>query len=419
MLEPGSRAGGAATRLAARARSPRRRARALPAPDARRASRRGPRRAGLMRLDPGRCTRSKRRTLRRWLAEHGQGPRRGRRALGPDRAADAQPARRAGLAGARRVRLSHRAVVGADAGDIGFHQATLEETIGEPAERALRDAGVEVQTGLARGAVRRGPRRLRGRRPRGRRARPRAPRRWCSRCRTARGDAARAAAGRVRARAARTGQLSDREPARGLRPAGHRLSFAAGVGTPVQYVFDRTRAAGAPAGCQYLAVSLSGAEHEMAMSVDGLRERYLPALRELFPRARDAARALPGDARARRHVSRRARGRQAASRSAHPVAGPRAGGLVDSHRLAGDARGGGAERPRRRRGRAAGARPGGAARQAHERERRRAAVRPSAGHAHGRCPAGGGAVSSLKRAATAQDRQPSCSSLRRCASRPR
>src|SRR5208282_3716483 len=64
--------------------------------------------------------------------------------------------------------------------------------------------------------------------------------------------------------------------------------FAAGVGTPVQYVFDRTAAAGAPAGCQYLAVSLSGAEHEMGMSVDRLRERYLPALRELFPRAREA-----------------------------------------------------------------------------------------------------------------------------------
>ncbi len=64
--------------------------------------------------------------------------------------------------------------------------------------------------------------------------------------------------------------------------------FAAGVGTPVQYLFDRTAAGGAPSGCQYLAVSLSGAEREMRMSVDALRERYLPALRELFPRAREA-----------------------------------------------------------------------------------------------------------------------------------
>ena len=66
--------------------------------------------------------------------------------------------------------------------------------------------------------------------------------------------------------------------------------FAAGVGTPVQYLFDRTAAAGAPAGCQYLAVSLSGAEREMAMSVDALRERYLPALRAAAPaRARRPA----------------------------------------------------------------------------------------------------------------------------------
>jgi uncharacterized protein with NAD-binding domain and iron-sulfur cluster len=35
-------------------------------------------------------------------------------------------------------------------------------------------------------------------------------------------------------------------------------------------------------------VSLSGAEREMAMSVEGLRERYEPALRELLPRARGA-----------------------------------------------------------------------------------------------------------------------------------
>jgi hypothetical protein len=65
-------------------------------------------------------------------------------------------------------------------------------------------------------------------------------------------------------------------------------SFAAGVDTPVQYLFDRTAAAGAPTGSQYLAVSLSGAEREMGMSVDALRERYLPALEQLLPRARQA-----------------------------------------------------------------------------------------------------------------------------------
>jgi protoporphyrinogen oxidase len=64
--------------------------------------------------------------------------------------------------------------------------------------------------------------------------------------------------------------------------------FAAGVESPVQYTFDRGAAGGVGEGCQYLAVSLSGAEQEMGMSVDALRERYVPALAELFPRARAA-----------------------------------------------------------------------------------------------------------------------------------
>jgi uncharacterized protein with NAD-binding domain and iron-sulfur cluster len=64
--------------------------------------------------------------------------------------------------------------------------------------------------------------------------------------------------------------------------------FAAGVGTPVQYLFDRTTASGIPPGSQYLAVSLSGAAREMGMSMDALRERYLPALSALLPRARRA-----------------------------------------------------------------------------------------------------------------------------------
>jgi hydroxysqualene dehydroxylase len=56
----------------------------------------------------------------------------------------------------------------------------------------------------------------------------------------------------------------------------------------VQYLFDRTAAAGAPPGTQYLAVSLSGADREMAMSVDALRELYVPAIAELLPAARAA-----------------------------------------------------------------------------------------------------------------------------------
>jgi squalene-associated FAD-dependent desaturase len=63
--------------------------------------------------------------------------------------------------------------------------------------------------------------------------------------------------------------------------------FVAGVGTPVQWVFDRTESAGLGAG-QYLAVSLSAAETESQMTVDELREQYLAALAELLPAARGA-----------------------------------------------------------------------------------------------------------------------------------
>ncbi len=64
------------------------------------------------------------------------------------------------------------------------------------------------------------------------------------------------------------------------------LPFAAGVRTPVQWVFDRTRAAGGPG--QYLVVSLSGADDEIAWRSSDLMARYLTALSQLFPQARGA-----------------------------------------------------------------------------------------------------------------------------------
>ena len=65
------------------------------------------------------------------------------------------------------------------------------------------------------------------------------------------------------------------------------LPFAAGVGTPVQWVFDRTASAAVERG-QYLVVSLSAGDAELGMTVDELRDRYLPALAELLPPAREA-----------------------------------------------------------------------------------------------------------------------------------
>ncbi|TCK20510.1 hydroxysqualene dehydroxylase HpnE [Pseudonocardia endophytica] len=68
--------------------------------------------------------------------------------------------------------------------------------------------------------------------------------------------------------------------------------FAAAVGSPVQWVFDRTGPSGAgrshPDGAQYLAVSQSAADDLVGEPLAALRERFLPALAALFPAARTA-----------------------------------------------------------------------------------------------------------------------------------
>ncbi len=63
--------------------------------------------------------------------------------------------------------------------------------------------------------------------------------------------------------------------------------FAAGVKSPVQYVFNRTPAQWRD-GRQYVAISLSGATADSLLRNEALAERYLPALAALLPRARDA-----------------------------------------------------------------------------------------------------------------------------------
>ena len=89
--------------------------------------------------------------------------------------------------------------------------------------------------------------------------------------------------------------------------------LAAALDSPVQFMFDRTRASGAREG-QLVAVSLSHAVGEIGSSVASLRERYLPALARLLPAAAAATvldfavthepratfRAAPGTARLRR-----------------------------------------------------------------------------------------------------------------------
>jgi monoamine oxidase len=258
-------------------------------------------------------------TLGDWLARHGQGP----------QAVEALwdliarptlnlPAAQASLAlGAFVFRTG--LLSSADAGDIGFHVGTLRKTIGEPAGRALGRAGVEVRLGWRAEKLQRTASGLevygRGERNGGDAEEEGAPRRdgregraetdgEGSESREREGLSAEVAI--VAVPHARAGallealmpELSRRLGLLGSSPIVNlhvvydrpvcEEPFAAGVRTPVQYLFDRTAAAGAPVGCQYLAVSLSGAEREMRMSVDALRERYLPALRELLPRAREA-----------------------------------------------------------------------------------------------------------------------------------
>jgi squalene-associated FAD-dependent desaturase len=63
--------------------------------------------------------------------------------------------------------------------------------------------------------------------------------------------------------------------------------FFAALGSPVQWVFDRTEASGLAEG-QYLALSQSAAQDEIDEPVAALRERYLPELERLLPGARGA-----------------------------------------------------------------------------------------------------------------------------------
>jgi hydroxysqualene dehydroxylase len=173
-----------------------------------------------------------------------------------------------------------------DAGDIGFHMRPLSETIGEPAERVLTQAGVEVKLGVRAESVLRRDGALQVH------TNGLALEAEAVVCAIPHGRAASLLEPLLGDEAARWMKLGE-SPIVNIHVVYDRpvcdLRFAAGVDTPVQYVFDRTAAVELPDGCQYLAVSLSGAEREMGESAEQLRERYLRALAELFPRARQAA----------------------------------------------------------------------------------------------------------------------------------
>jgi squalene-associated FAD-dependent desaturase len=64
-------------------------------------------------------------------------------------------------------------------------------------------------------------------------------------------------------------------------------AFFAGFGSPLQWVFDRTRSSGLANG-QYLVVSLSAADAYVGLGLEALRARFLPAFEQLLPASRDA-----------------------------------------------------------------------------------------------------------------------------------
>ncbi len=240
----------------------------------------------LVRADP-RSSELERITLGQWLARHGQDER-SVAALWDLIALPSLNLRAAEASAAMGVFVFRTGLLeSASGGDIGFHERPQSEVIDIPARRELRRAGVEVVLGARVGRIARAADGFEL---------------------TCEGEREPLRAGSVvvavpHMRAATL--LAELLPAtaRDLVQMGttpivnvhvvydRRVcdwSFAGGVDTPVQYLFDRSAVAGVPRGHQYLAVSLSGAEEEMRMSAEQLRDRYLTALCELFPRARGA-----------------------------------------------------------------------------------------------------------------------------------
>ncbi len=242
----------------------------------------------LARLDPGDPA-LERETFGAWLARHGQDER-AVAALWDLIALPTMnvPAAEASLALAAFV-FRTGLLSSASAGDIGFHVATLQEILGDPARRALERAGVEVRLGWrAERLERDGERYALTGRSGGEEQRLEAEATVVALPHDRAGGLLEPLLG---ANAGRPAALAS-SPIVNLHIVYDRRvldePFAAGVGTPVQYLFDRGAAAGVPPGCQYLAVSLSGASQEMECSIEELRERYVPAMRELLPGARDA-----------------------------------------------------------------------------------------------------------------------------------
>ena len=225
------------------------------------------------------------RTFGDWLAEHGQSP----NAVDslwnlialPTLNLDAGEASLAMAAFVFQTGLLNDAT----AGDVGYARLPLSAIHAEPSARALRSAGVDVRTGW-----------------RAERVEPKGSGELAvvGADEVVESDGVVVALPHTRAAGVLPEDALD-EPAHLARLGSSPIvnlhvvydrrvmdfDLAAGVGSPVQWVFDRTSESGLADG-QHLAISLSGAEREAQMSRDELRERFLPAVGELLPRARGA-----------------------------------------------------------------------------------------------------------------------------------
>jgi squalene-associated FAD-dependent desaturase len=172
-----------------------------------------------------------------------------------------------------------------DAADIGYATAPLGAVHGDAANRALSSAGVEVRLRSPVGSIEPEP---------------------DGRFTVSTGETALSATAVIVAvphdrvpALLPPAALSDpgRLPALGSSPivnvhviydrAVTHLPFAAGLRTPVQWVFDRTGPSGIERG-QYLAVSVSAADREIDLPTEQLRAVFLPALEHMFPKARES-----------------------------------------------------------------------------------------------------------------------------------
>jgi len=172
-----------------------------------------------------------------------------------------------------------------DAGDIGHAVVPLSQIHDVAGRAALERAGVDVRLRAAAAAI--------------------APDHDGFSVRLAGGAVLRAGQVIVAVPHGRAGALLP-DGARGDRDAWQRLGgspivnvhvvydrpvlefpFAAGIDSPVQWVFDRTAGSGLTDG-QYLVVSLSAADAELGVPGQPLRDRYLSALGELLPAAAEA-----------------------------------------------------------------------------------------------------------------------------------